>query len=157
MCTEGGGRLVIGGGDTLPLRARGAIGDTGTLALVAADGTIDWWCPGRFDAPAALFRLLDPEGGAVRVGPAGVPRAGEQAYDAGTNVLRTRLAAPEGELEVCDFMPWDGRRPSGRILRIVTALRGRVDVEVDIQPGSRFGPARDVATWSGGMVFDGIV
>ena len=148
---------MIGGGDALPLRARGAIGDTGTLALVAADGTIDWWCPGRFDAPAALFRLLDPDGGAVRVGPAGVPHAGSQAYDAGTNVLRTRLPAPEGELEVCDFMPWDGRRPSGRIIRIATVLRGRVDVEVDVQPGSRFGPAREVATWSGGIVFDGIV
>ena len=148
---------MIGGGDALPLRARGAIGDTGTLALVAADGTIDWWCPGRFDAPAALFRLLDPDGGAIRVGPAGPPRAGTQAYDPGTNVLRTRLPAPEGELEVVDFMPWDGRRPSGRIVRIVTARRGRVDVDVDVQPGSRFGPAREVATWSGGIAFDGIL
>jgi GH15 family glucan-1,4-alpha-glucosidase len=148
---------LIGGGDALPLRARGAIGDTGTLALVAADGTIDWWCPGRFDAPAALFRLLDPEGGAVRVGPAGVPRAGEQSYDPGTNVLRTRLPAPEGELEVVDLLPWNGRSPSGRIVRIVTALRGRVDVEVDVQPGARFGPARDVTTWSGGIAFDGVV
>jgi GH15 family glucan-1,4-alpha-glucosidase len=148
---------LIGGGDALPLRARGAIGDTGSLALVAADGTIDWWCPGRFDAPAALFRLLDPEGGAVRVGPAGVPRAGEQSYLPGTNVLRTRLPAPEGELEVVDLLPWNGRSPSGRIVRIVTALRGRVDVEVDVQPGSRFGPARDVTTWSGGIAFDGIV
>ncbi|MDQ3107453.1 MAG: glycoside hydrolase family 15 protein [Actinomycetota bacterium] len=148
---------MIGGGDALPLRAHGAIGDTATLALVAADGTIDWWCPGRFDAPAALFRILDPEGGAVRVGPSGPPRAGTQSYDEGTNVLRTRLAAPEGELEIVDFMPWDGQRPSGRIVRIVTALRGRVDVDIDIQPGSGFGPARDVATWSGGMVFDGVV
>ena len=148
---------MIGGGDSLPLRARGAIGDTGTLALVAADGTIDWWCPGRFDAPAALFRLLDPDGGAVRVGPTGVPRAGTQAYDEGTNVLRTRLPAPEGEIELVDFMPWDGRRPSGRIVRIVTALRGCVDVEVDVVPGARFGAAREVGTWSGGMVFDGTV
>ena len=148
---------MIGGGDALPLRARGAIGDTGTAALVAADGTIDWWCPGRFDAPAALFRILDPEGGAVRVGPAGVPHVGTQAYDEGTNVLRTRLPAPEGELEVVDLLPWDGRRPSGRIVRIVTALRGRVDVEVDVVPGARFGPAREIATWSGGIVFDGVV
>jgi GH15 family glucan-1,4-alpha-glucosidase len=148
---------VIGGGDALPLRARGAIGDTGTMALVAADGTIDWWCPGRFDAPAALFKLLHADGGAVRVGPAGEPRAGEQAYDPQTNVLRTRLPSSEGELEVVDFMPWDGSdRPSGRIVRLVTALRGRVDVDVDVQPGARFGPARDVHAFSEGIVFDDV-
>lgn len=148
---------MIGGGDSLPLRARGAIGDTGTMALVAADGTIDWWCPGRFDAPAALCKLLDADGGAVRVGPSGEPRAGDQTYDRGTNVLRTRLPAGEGELEVVDFMPWDGSdRPSGRIVRVVTALRGRVDVDIDVQPGANFGPARDVHTFSQGIVFDGV-
>ncbi|HUP84891.1 MAG TPA: glycoside hydrolase family 15 protein [Acidimicrobiales bacterium] len=148
---------MIGGGDSLPLRARGLIGDTGTAALVAADGTIDWWCPGRFDAPAALFKLLHGEGGAVRVGPAGPLQLGEQSYDPGTNVLRTRLPSSEGELEVVDLMPWDGsNRPDGRIVRIVTALRGRVDVEIDVQPGASFGPARDVHPFSEGIVFDGV-
>ena len=148
---------MIGGGDSLPLRARGAIGDTGTMALVAADGTIDWWCPGRFDAGAALFKLLHADGGAVRVGPSGEPRLGDQAYDAGTNVLRTRLPTGEGELEVTDFMPWDGSdRPSGKIVRILTALRGRVDVDVDVQPGADFGMARDVHPFSAGIVFDGV-
>jgi hypothetical protein len=28
----------------------GVIGDCYSLALVAADGTIDWWCSDRFDA-----------------------------------------------------------------------------------------------------------
>ncbi len=148
---------MIGGGDSLPLRARGAIGDTGSLALVAADGTIDWWCPQRFDAPAAFFRLLDPEGGALRVGPAGPARAGDQHYEDRTNVLRTRLPGPEGELEIVDFMPWVLGSPSGRIVRIVTALRGRVDVEIDVIPGAAFGPARDVFTWSAGIAFDGVV
>src|SRR5688572_23758437 len=127
------------------------------MALVAADGTIDWWCPGRFDAPAALFKLLHREGGAVRVGPTGEPRLGEQSYDDGTNVLRTRFPTGEGELEVVDFMPWDGSdRPSGRIVRILHALRGRVEVDVDVQPGANFGAARDVHAYSGGIVFDGV-
>lgn len=148
---------MIGGGDSLPLRARGAIGDTGTMALVAADGTIDWWCPGRFDAPAALFKLLHAEGGAVRVGPSGEPRLGDQSYDDRTNVLRTRFPTGEGELEVVDFMPWDGGdRAGGRIVRIVTALRGRVDVDIDVQPGADFGVARDVHAFSQGIVFDGV-
>ncbi|MBW3615947.1 MAG: hypothetical protein KY439_11675 [Actinobacteria bacterium] len=148
---------MIGGGDTLRLRERGAIGDTATMALVAADGTIDWWCPGRFDAPAAFFRLLDPAGGALRVGPAGVPRAGPQSYEPSTNVLRTRLPAPEGLLELTDFLPWNGKRASGRIVRLLTVLWGRVEVEVDVVPGRAFGPGREVSTWSSGIAFDGVV
>jgi len=126
------------------------------MALAGADGTIDWWCPGRFDAPAALFRILDPDGGAIRVGPAGEPRAGRQSYVPNTNVLRTRLTTAEGELEITDFMPWSGQAPSGRIVRVVQALRGRVDVEVDVVPGDRFGPARDISTWSQGIAFGGV-
>src|SRR3954447_8201249 len=95
--------------DRLELSQHGLIGDTETAALVAADGTIDWYCPRRFDAGAALFSLLDASGGAVRVGPAGTAgMAGTQSYDDPTNVLRTVLPAVEGALEVVDFMPWDG-------------------------------------------------
>ncbi|HEX2850665.1 MAG TPA: glycoside hydrolase family 15 protein [Acidimicrobiales bacterium] len=145
-----------GGGDSLPLRARGLIGDTATAALVAADGTIDWWCPGRFDAPAALFRLLDAGGGAVRVAPAGPPIAGDQSYVERTNVLRTVLNAGEAALEVVDLLPWARGRVDGRIVRIITARRGPVDVTVEVRPGSAFGPARDVTTWSEGIAFDGV-
>ncbi|HET9442909.1 MAG TPA: glycoside hydrolase family 15 protein, partial [Acidimicrobiales bacterium] len=154
---------MIGGGDRLPLRDRGMIGDTGTAALVAADGTVDWWCPGRFDAPAAFFRLLDPEGGALRVGPAGPPRPGVQSYEPSTNVLRTVLPAPGGELELTDFLPWQGgpgpgRGPgAGRIVRLVTARSGRIDVDVDVAPASGFRAAREVGTWSRGIAFEGIV
>jgi GH15 family glucan-1,4-alpha-glucosidase len=132
--------------------------------LVAADGTIDWWCPGRFDADATFFRLIDPAaGGALRVGPAaagagGASRLGRQAYDQRTNVVRTRMTATGGEVEVADFMPWPGgtERPPGRIVRLVTGLRGPVEVAVELIPGHRFGPAGRVAAWSEGMVFDGL-
>jgi GH15 family glucan-1,4-alpha-glucosidase len=147
---------LIGGGDRLPLRDRGLIGDTTSAALVAADGTIDWWCPRRFDADATFFRLLDPEGSASRVGPAGKPHAGVQSYDERTNVLRTVLPAPEGELEVTDLMPWrPDLSPDGRIVRLIEARRGRVDVEIDVVPGHRWREARDRSSWSEGVAFDG--
>jgi GH15 family glucan-1,4-alpha-glucosidase len=151
--------------DRVPLGARGLIGDTASAALVAADGTIDWYCPGRLDSPAALYRILDPTaGGAIRVGPARLgPSArrqlppGGQGYDPSTNVLRTRLVATDGELEVADFMPWPGgtERPPGRIVRLVTALRGPVEVEISVIPGWAWRPAEKVSTWSTGMVFGG--
>ena len=105
--------------------------------------------------------MLDPDGGAVRVGPAGTGRAnGTQRYDEGTNVLRTVLpAAGGGAVEVADCMPWTGTadRPSGRIVRVVTGLRGSVDVEVEVVPGSRFHAPDRVSAWQDGITFDGVV
>ncbi|MDQ1438933.1 MAG: hypothetical protein QOK43_2562 [Acidimicrobiaceae bacterium] len=147
----------MSGGDSLPLRERGFISDTATAALVAADGTIDWYCPGRFDAPATCFRLLDPVGGAIRVGPAkpSMPQVGTQSYRGDTNLLQTVM----GDVEVLDFMPREGSAatPPGRIVRVVTARRGPVDVVVDVVPGHAFKPARNVHTFATGIAFDGTV
>jgi GH15 family glucan-1,4-alpha-glucosidase len=41
-------------------------------------------------------------------------------------------------------------------VRLVTALRGPVEVAVELVPGRRFAPARDVAAWSEGVAFDGL-
>jgi hypothetical protein len=124
---------------------------------VASDGTIDWWCPRRFDAPATLFRMLDPGGGAIRIGPDGAPRTGTQRYEAGTFTSETVLRGRDCQLLIRDTMPWDGGVPPGRIVRLITALRGSVDVVIDVVPGRSFGPARDVSAWSEGVTFDGTV
>jgi hypothetical protein len=39
------------------------VADRKTAALVRPDGTIDWWCSPRFDAPPLMWSLLDPNGG----------------------------------------------------------------------------------------------
>ena len=143
---------MIGGGDSLPLSRRGLIGDTATAALVAADGTVDWWCPERFDAAPALWRLLDTDGPGVQVGPA-VPVVGTQSYVERTNVLRTSFVAGEGALDVVDFMPWVRGRGDGRqIVRVVECTRGSVDVRIAVGAER----ARDVAAWSEGIVVDGL-
>ena len=137
----------------LPLKAHGAIGDgRGTAALVAADASIDWFCPARFDAPASLFRLVDSRGAHVRLGPRRPGAAGEQSYDAGgAAILTTTLTDCEALLEVTDHM--DG----GRIVRVLTALRGTTDVVLDVEPGDRFGVARKVERWSDGIAFGALL
>ncbi len=150
----------------VPLAARAWIADGVTGALVTADGTIDWYCPGRYDAPAALSRLLDPAGGAVRVGPVrtgtGVRRRlppGTQRYRQATMVVETEMAAAEGRLLLTDLMPWlgPGLTPPGRIVRIATAMAGPVDVEIEVIPGWAWGRARRVSAWSDGLVADRMV
>jgi len=148
--------VTIGGGDGIGLAMRAIVSDTASAALVAADGTLDWWCPQRFDASPVLTRLLDPAGACVRVGPwaPGRPPIGSQSYRRETLILATRLAGPESLVEVEDFLPWGDGAPLGRIVRRVQVLRGPVEVAVEVVPS---GDPRDVAAWSEGMAFAGVV
>ena len=142
---------MIGGGDGLPIAARAPIGDRSSGALVGADGTIDWWCPGSFDSPAAFFGLVDSAGGACRLGPVGVPVMGTQRWRGDGPVVSTELAGPETRVRLDDALI------GGSITRVLTVLRGPVDVMLDVVPGRRFGSPRKVEHFSSGVAFDGIV
>src|SRR5689334_13123397 len=52
----------------LPIADRGVVGDLRSVALVGTDGTIDWFCCPRFDAPSVFGALLDADvGGHFRI------------------------------------------------------------------------------------------
>lgn len=72
------------------IEKHGMIGDRRTAALVAADGTIDWWCLPNFDNPPVFGALLDPtKGGFCRLGPHAL-EFGHQAYADDSGILITR-------------------------------------------------------------------
>ena len=120
-----------------PIADHGLIGDLRTAALVATDGTIDWFCPGRFDAPSVFASILDPDGGSWRLGPDDPEARSQQYYHPETNILVTRFMTEHGVVEVQDFMPVlrahdpDHRQ---RLVRRVVGLRGSVDLTMHMAP-----------------------
>ncbi len=93
----------------LPIEEHGIVGDLRTVALVGTDGTVDWYCPSRFDAPSLFGALLDARKGgyfSLYSRSAARPR---QLYLPDTNMLLTRFLGAEAVGEVIDL--WS-RRPA---------------------------------------------
>ncbi|GAA4561542.1 hypothetical protein GCM10023176_00350 [Micromonospora coerulea] len=111
--------------DSYPaVEAHGLIGDLQTAALVAKDGTLDWFCAPRFDSPSLFGGLLDRrKGGHFQVSPDGVDYVSKQLYLPGTPILITRFLSADGVGELIDFMPVAGDRATDRH-RLVRMLRG---------------------------------
>ncbi|WP_433271092.1 glycoside hydrolase family 15 protein [Actinosynnema sp. CS-041913] len=144
--------------DYPPIAAHGLIGDLQTAALVAADGTVDWWCVPRFDSPSVFASVLDRErGGHCRIGPAGDRRLGRQLYFPDTAVLITRFTTDGGVGEVVDFMPPAGTMATTRrrLVRMARCVRGKVDFALEVAPRFEYGtgPHRTVVT-DDGAVFE---
>src|ERR671934_2184663 len=131
--------------DYLPIAEHGIMGDLHTVALVASDGTIDWYCCPSFDSPSVFASILDRErGGYYRIAPAMEGWTSKQLYFPDTNVLITRFFTPDGVGELQGFMPI-GRtgkeRHRHRLIRRVLAVRGEMRFRLELEP--RFDYGRD--------------
>jgi GH15 family glucan-1,4-alpha-glucosidase len=83
-----------------------------------------------------------------------------QSYRPGTNVLQTVLNDGTGRrVSVLDLLPWPGPglTAPGQLIRLVTALSGPVDVEVEVLPSGPFRPAREIAPLEDRVVVDELV
>src|SRR3954454_3793925 len=98
-----------------PIADYAFLSDCHTGALVAPDGTIDWLCIPRFDAPSVFGSLLDRQAGGLRLGPFGVNVPTTRSYQPGTNVLVTTLHAPGGWVVVRDALTMGPRRGTDSI------------------------------------------
>ncbi|MEW9533944.1 glycoside hydrolase family 15 protein [Microbispora sp. NPDC049125] len=124
----------------LPIAEHGLIGDLRTVALIGTDGTIDWYCCPRFDAPSVFGSLLDADRGGCFELTTSVPAGTKQFYFPDTNVLITRFSAPDGVGEVQDFMPIAERSSEinrHRLIRRVLCVRGSLPFRARVAP--RFG------------------
>lgn len=75
-----------------------------TGALVAPDGSIDWLCVPRFDAPSIFGSLLDRQAGSFRLGPFGITVPTARQYEPGTNMLASTWKTPGGWILVRDAL-----------------------------------------------------
>jgi pentatricopeptide repeat protein len=139
----------------LPIAEHGIIGDLRTIALVGTDGTIDWYCPDRFDGPSVFGSILDQnKGGFFRIAPAVEDWTSQQLYLPDTNILITRFLSNEGVTEVIDFMPIGKGDADSRLVRTVLSIRGDLPMRVEVEP--RFDYARaehETHTADDGAVF----
>ncbi|WP_210495173.1 glycoside hydrolase family 15 protein [Patulibacter sp. SYSU D01012] len=129
------------------LRAYAAIGNGRTIALVAHDGSIDWYPLPDMDSMPPFARLLDAEdGGYLSLAPDD-PHEVSRRYLPDTNVLQTEYRTAGGRVRVTDAvnMGTTGRLPWGELARRIEGLEGEVAMSWCVSPGTRLGTA---APWA---------
>jgi alpha,alpha-trehalase len=141
----------------------GLISDCRSAALVSRDGSIDWLCFPRFDAPSVFARMLDSRAGHWSIRPAGEAEI-TRRYVEGTMVIETTFHTPAGTAVVVDAMAL-GPRESGHrlgftspgvLLRRVTCPIGSVEIEIDYRPRPEYGLVSPLLTRvRGGVVAHG--
>jgi len=145
-----------------PIAEYGFLSDCHTGALLAPDGSVDWLCVPRFDAPSVFGALLDRQAGDFRFAPFGVNVPTARIYEPGTNILLTTWKTPSGWAIVRDALILGPRRGEDRItphtrpptdedaehllIRVAMCLDGEVEMELTCAPVFDYG--RVPAQWS---------
>jgi alpha,alpha-trehalase len=145
-----------------PIADYAFLSDCHTGALVAPDGTVDWLCVPRFDAPSVFGSLLDRQAGGFRFGPFGVNVPTSRTYEPGTNVLCTTWHAPGGWAVVREALTVGPRRHADAVtphtrppadddaghtlVRTIECVAGSMEIELLCEPVFDYG--RDAAMWT---------
>jgi GH15 family glucan-1,4-alpha-glucosidase len=128
-----------------PIESYGVIGNMHTAALVGTDGSIDWLCYPRFDAPSVFAALLDHQkGGRFKITSTAQGITHKQFYWPDTNVLVTRFLSPDGVGQVIDYMPVgvSAEEPGYHwLVRQIKVVRGTMAFRLECSPA--FNYARD--------------
>ncbi|MQA15403.1 MAG: glycoside hydrolase family 15 protein [Pseudonocardiaceae bacterium] len=107
------------------------LSDLRTAALVGLDGSVDWLCLPRFDAPSCFGRLLgDEHAGHWQIAPAAEATAVRRRYRDTSLVLETEFDAPGGTVRLVDAMPPESDVGSDRpsLVRTVEGVSGEVEL-----------------------------
>jgi GH15 family glucan-1,4-alpha-glucosidase len=123
----------------------GIIGNLSTIALIARDGSIDWFCIPYIDSPSVFGALLDDKkGGHFSISPADDYDSTAE-YLPGTNILLTKFRTRKGIMHLTDFMSIPSMKKGSHVsqqelYRRIDIISGSVTVRVKCIP--RFDYAR---------------
>jgi hypothetical protein len=134
---------------SLPIGDYALLSDCRSAALVSQDGSVDWLCFPRFDAPSVFCRLLDPAGGRFAIRPAGEFRASRRYVDQ-TMVLQTTFTTAGSTAVLTDALALGrndrghhlGAGSPGVLLRRLVRTIGEIDAEVSYAPRPEYGLIR---------------
>lgn len=122
------------------------LGDCQGAALVSADGSVDWWCPPRFDGPSVFAQLLGAAGGHWWIRPHGRYTT-SRCYLDGTMVVQTDFHTQDGVLRLTDALSLGvgerghqiGLSSPHVLLRRVDAIAGPAQVTVEVAARPEYG------------------
>jgi GH15 family glucan-1,4-alpha-glucosidase len=140
-----------------PIENYGIIGDLHTAALVGMNGSIDWLCLPRFDAPSVFAAILDDRcGGRCQIAPATEDVKHKQFYWPDTNVLVTRFLYRQGVAELVDYMPVaEAAGDRHDVVRRVTVVRGEMAFRMVCRPAFNYArDAHEVQPRADGVTFE---
>ncbi|WP_413731465.1 glycoside hydrolase family 15 protein [Sodalis sp. RH20] len=116
-----------------------AIGEGRSVALIAPDGAIDWWCAPNIDSPPLFDRILDAGiGGYFQLVPEGAWRM-RRGYRQDSNVLETHYETASGSVRITESLnsTLAGRLPWSELARRVEGLEGTVRMLLRLKLGTR--------------------
>jgi GH15 family glucan-1,4-alpha-glucosidase len=139
-----------------PIADYALLSDCEVNALVAPNGSIEWLCVPRHDAPSVFAAMLDRNAGSFTVGVIGTAVPTRRHYIAGSMVLETVWQTSTGWVVVRDALvmtPWRHhaaraahfrRMPpdwesAAMIVRTIECVYGHVEVQIECAPGFDYG------------------
>ncbi|MBV4366687.1 glycoside hydrolase family 15 protein [Erwinia phyllosphaerae] len=115
-----------------------AIGEGRSVALIAPDGSIDWWCAPNLDSPPLFDRILDPGiGGFFQLEPED-DYSVKRHYREDSNVLETVFTTETGSVRLTESLNSSaaGRLPWSELARRIDGIDGKVKLKLHLKLGT---------------------
>ena len=134
---------------TLGIGEYGMLSDCHSAALVSREGSVDWLCLPRFDAPSVFGRILDPRAGHWSLHPAEEFEV-RRRYTERSLVLETEFTTAHGAATVSDALVFadnargheTGRDAPHVLLRWIEVREGVMEIHIEFSPRPEYGLVR---------------